>query len=137
MELTCAARIYRVAEASVFVGHVFDAALTGDPTCSGPLGDDTGPHTDPSANCARLCVELPPGATVKRIHGWAKLANKVTWRPCHNDPVSCDMEQAAFLDEPDVQREGAHGRVCWIFRNWSLEINREARVTVDYQPSDP
>ena len=133
VRLDCTGSELITAEAIEFVGRTFSNPVSSNPVCSREeLREAEDPEADHSASCWRVCVEIPLEAEIKVVSGWSRKANKVKWKPCGNLPGSCESESESFYNDYRVESTLSGQKVCWTFRNWSTEIDREAKLTVQY-----
>ena len=135
VKLTCYGGELELVDADTFVPRTFSEVAGSDPDCVRPaLREGPGPHDDPSATCRELCVDLPREATIRDVQGWVRRANKRKWFPCGSDADSCEFDRAAFYNDYRVHTGELKAKVCWTFRNWATDTDREAKLSVQYEP---
>jgi hypothetical protein len=85
------------------------------------------------ANCAVLALAVPQGSTVRKLKREAREQFDVGWHECGTDQ-DCPIGWSGF--EPEVlQAATTTGTVVGgVFKNWSHNRQREARLTVYFDP---
>jgi len=132
--LNCSGQDLAFVEEIEFIGRTFTAVSSDDPGCGlEMLREGPDPDRDPSATCRELCVEVPLTAEIKHVDGAARRANKMKWNPCGNTPETC-YPMASFYNEQRVESGNSVTKICWTFRNWNPDVDREAKLTVQYLP---
>lgn len=98
-------------------------ASSPDPSCIGSGGPD------PSATCVVLRVYLPLTAQVQAVQAIAKERGASAW-------VLCGPEQGIgwckFSGNYQETTTPTNKVVNWLFKNWSHNRDREAKITVTF-----
>ena len=100
-------------------------ARSPDPGC---IGEKT---RDSSARCKQLCVFLRAHAKIDRVRIYVKEANAPRWTEtrANAEPIGW----AKFVGNYTVERVSNEKRIRWLFKNWSHDRARQARMVVYYQ----
>lgn len=141
VELTCEGdKKLQIAESTIRVPHG-QPTMSTQPNCTDEsLQEGADKSSNPHAACQRLCVNLPAGAKVRKVYGFAKESAMEDYLPCQIDSDGtfyaerhCNIESSAFYQQFQTTADSDGMKVCWTFRNWNLQLARDARLLVQYE----
>jgi hypothetical protein len=130
----------QIAETSVKVLHG-EATTSLQPNCMDQnLREGSDKNLDPNAACKKLCISLPARAKIRKVYGFAREVAQEEYLPCQIDTAGvfypekyCNIEGSAFYPHYHLTPNVSGLDVCWTFRNWNLQREREAKLFVQYE----